>query len=248
MTELDAYAVPEARDERFSLGNGFGDLTVHEAATDPAADLAYVSYYHAGLRVMAFGDGKLTEVGRFIDGRGNNFWGVDVASDKQGGRLILASDRDYGLYVFRYTGPGAVTAPPPPPPPVAPPPVAPPLPPPPPAAKPSSFFTFPAATRVTVRGSRLAVSVRGPGAGRYTASLRVPVGRRVVTMARATRTATRAGTLTLTFRISQANMRTLRRVIARKPTRRTRGQARVTFARTGGSTRTRSKSLSIGLR
>ena len=28
-----------------------------------------------------------------------------------GNRLILASDRNYGLYILRYTGPGAVTAP-----------------------------------------------------------------------------------------------------------------------------------------
>lgn len=111
MTDLDQYAVTEARDPRFSEGAGFGTLSIHEFATDPVTSLGYVAYYNAGFRVVSFGDGKLTEVGRFIDDRGNNFWGVDVASDKQGGRLILASDRDYGLYVFRYTGPGAVKAP-----------------------------------------------------------------------------------------------------------------------------------------
>lgn len=33
ITELDAYAVPEALDER--LASGFGDLSIHEFATDP---------------------------------------------------------------------------------------------------------------------------------------------------------------------------------------------------------------------
>jgi hypothetical protein len=35
MNELDAYAVPEALDERFA--SGFGDLSIHEFATDPDA-------------------------------------------------------------------------------------------------------------------------------------------------------------------------------------------------------------------
>jgi hypothetical protein len=250
MNELDAYAIPEARDERYALGSGFGDLTVHEAATDPAADLAYVSYYHGGFRVMAFGDGKLTEVGRFIDERGNNFWGVDVASDKDGGRLVLASDRDYGLYVFRYTGPGAVTAPPPvAPPPVAPPPVAPPPvgPLPPPAKRPSSFFTFNGSNRLVVRNSQATVTVKVPGAGKTTASLRAPLGRSLVTLGRATKTATRAGNVRLTFRISAANMRKLRRTLARKPNGRTAAKVAVSFARTGGSTRSRSRSVSISI-
>jgi hypothetical protein len=45
------------------------------------------------------------EVGHFIDEGGNNFWGVALAEDQNGDRIILASDRDFGLYIFRYTGP-----------------------------------------------------------------------------------------------------------------------------------------------
>lgn len=106
MQELDVWAPAESRDVRYA--EGFGDLTVHEVANDPVTNLAYVSHYNAGFRVLSFNNGKLKEVGRFIDERGNNLWGVDVAEKRNGARVILASDRDYGLYVLRYTGPGAV--------------------------------------------------------------------------------------------------------------------------------------------
>jgi hypothetical protein len=104
MTEVDAYAVPEALDERFA--SGFGDLSIHEFATDPESRLAYSAYYAAGLRVFRFGGARgLRETGRFIDEGGNNFWGVEQFTYR-GNRLIALSDRDYGLYVFDYTGPG----------------------------------------------------------------------------------------------------------------------------------------------
>ncbi len=46
----------------------------------------------------------------FIDTGGNNFWGVEQFT--QGGeRYIAGSDRDFGLYLFRYTGPGAAKRP-----------------------------------------------------------------------------------------------------------------------------------------
>jgi hypothetical protein len=44
------------------------------------------------------------EVGFYIDEAGNNFWGVALALDENGDRIILASDRDFGLFIFRYTG------------------------------------------------------------------------------------------------------------------------------------------------
>jgi hypothetical protein len=46
-----------------------------------------------------------TEVGHYIDPDGNNFWGVALAEDQNGDRIVLASDRDFGLFIFRYTGP-----------------------------------------------------------------------------------------------------------------------------------------------
>ena len=104
LTAVDHYAIPEAMDEEFA--DGFGDLTVHEFATDPQVNLAYSSYYAGGLRVMSFGDQGLDEVGKFIDQGGNDFWGVEAVNHPAAGRLIALSDRDFGLYLARYTGAG----------------------------------------------------------------------------------------------------------------------------------------------
>ncbi len=43
------------------------------------------------------------EVGGYLDEAGNNFWGVEAIDNpaNPGETLILASDRDYGLYIFR---------------------------------------------------------------------------------------------------------------------------------------------------
>ena len=102
MAELDTYAIPEAHDPAFA--SGFGDLSVHEAATSPTkADLVYFSYYAAGFRVAKIVNEKLVEVGRYIDTGGNNFWGVQVFQHNAQ-EYVAASDRDFGLYIFRYTG------------------------------------------------------------------------------------------------------------------------------------------------
>ena len=102
MTELDTYAIPEAHDPAFATG--FGDLSVHEVATSAVrSDLAYLSYYAGGFRVLKIQNNELVEVGRFIDNGGNNFWGVEVFQSG-GFEYVAASDRDYGLYIFRYTG------------------------------------------------------------------------------------------------------------------------------------------------
>jgi hypothetical protein len=250
--ELDAYAIPEGMDERYA--NGFGDLTVHEFATDPTTNLAYSSYYAGGMRVFRFSRaGGLEPVGKFIDEDGSNFWGVEAFTDAAGNRLIAGSDRDFGLQIFKYTGPGAVLAPPPPPPPVAPPPAGPPAAPPPPPAvvkTPPSFFTFQKSARVTYSRStrRTTASITVPGAGKATATVRAPIGRRVVTLSSASGTATKRGTMRFTFRLSTTNARLLRSTLARKRSGRTAGTLRVTFTPTGGTKRTRNKSLSIGMR
>src|SRR6266496_2498074 len=95
--ELDTFAIDEAKDPAFA--QGFGDLTAHEVATDPERDVAYLSYYNGGLRVLADSTGQLTQIGRFIDQGGNNFWGVEWHRTPAGQRYVLDSDRDYGLYV-----------------------------------------------------------------------------------------------------------------------------------------------------
>jgi len=104
LAEIDNYAVSEGIDPAFA--SGFGTLSVHEVATDKAEDIAYLSYYDAGLRVIRFGPDGIEEVGHYVDVDGNDFWGVEAhrlpGSEET---LILGSDRDSGLWIFRYTGP-----------------------------------------------------------------------------------------------------------------------------------------------
>jgi hypothetical protein len=97
---LDTFAIPESQDPAYA--EGFGDLSVHEVATDPnpRTKLAYVSYYAGGFRVLKYGPLGLREVGAFIDEGGNNFWGVEIHKIR-GQQYVLASDRDFGLYIFR---------------------------------------------------------------------------------------------------------------------------------------------------
>lgn len=102
LVELDTYAIPEAM--QADKAEGFGDLSVHEVATSKVrADLAYLSYYAGGLRVIKIAGGQIQEVGAYIGAGGNNFWGVE-AFEANGQEYIAMSDRDYGLIIFKYTG------------------------------------------------------------------------------------------------------------------------------------------------
>jgi hypothetical protein len=113
-TEVGQFNIPETADPSFAAG--FGDLTVHEVEV-PRGDadegglntdddrLAYFSWYSGGFRVVDITDpANPTEVGHYIDAQGNNFWGVALAEDQNGDRIVLGSDRDFGLFIFRYTG------------------------------------------------------------------------------------------------------------------------------------------------
>ena len=242
--EIGAFAIPQSLDARYA--SGFGDLSIHEVAADPQTNLAYVSYYSGGLRVLRFSRAAgLEEVGRFIDEGGSNFWGVEQFTDKDGNRLIAGSDRDYGLYIVKYIGPGAVLAKPPP---AAAPPGASAAPPASSAKRPSSFFGFGSLKRLLIGGRRASVTISVPGPGKASADLKARIGRRVIQIARATGTAKRAGRLRLTFRLSVSAQRLLRRTLARRATRRTSGVVRVSFTPTGGTKRTRNRALSIGMR
>jgi hypothetical protein len=106
---IDSYAIPEALDPAFAFG--FGDLSIHEIATDPGQNLAYSSYYAGGMRVFSFGEAGIEEVGHYIHEDGSNFWGVETfvpshaaAGPLEGKRLFAGSDRDYGIFIFEYTG------------------------------------------------------------------------------------------------------------------------------------------------
>ncbi|MDQ4075627.1 MAG: hypothetical protein M3220_05185 [Chloroflexota bacterium] len=108
LEEIDAYAAGVALDPAFATG--FGNLTVHEVATDPDENLGYLAYYAAGFRVIEFGADGIREVGHFLAEEGNDFWGVEVIEGPDGETLILTSDRNTGLWIFRFTGePTAVT-------------------------------------------------------------------------------------------------------------------------------------------
>ena len=101
LAELDTYAIDEGHDPAYAIG--FGALTVHEVATDPQDPLrAYLSYYAGGLRSLEIQGNELVEVGGYLDPLGNDFWGVE-AFVRDGETIILGSDRDSGLWIFRLT-------------------------------------------------------------------------------------------------------------------------------------------------
>lgn len=100
MAELDTYAIPEAHDPAFAAG--FGDLSVHEVATSATvANRLYFSYYSGGFRVAEIVNNEIVEKGHYIDPAGNNFWGVQVFQ-RGGQEYVAASDRDSGLWIFKY--------------------------------------------------------------------------------------------------------------------------------------------------
>ena len=102
MTSLDTYAVDEAHDPAYA--DGFGDLSVHEVATSQVENnLLYFAYYSAGFRVAAIENEQIVEKGAYIDADGNNFWGVEVF-ESGGEEYVATSDRDYGLWIFKYNG------------------------------------------------------------------------------------------------------------------------------------------------
>lgn len=99
--EVDTYAIDEGHDPAYAFG--YGDLTVHEAATHPTnSSRAYLSYYSGGLRALEIQGTELVEVGGYLDPNGNNFWGVEVFV-RNGCTYIAGSDRDSGLWLFRDT-------------------------------------------------------------------------------------------------------------------------------------------------
>jgi LVIVD repeat len=104
---IDSYAIPEALDEAFTIED-HGILSVHEVKTDPRAlvNLAYISYYNAGARVVKFNKQQgIREVGFFIPEGGVHYWGTfPHRLGNQGAPLLLFSDRDSGLDILRYTG------------------------------------------------------------------------------------------------------------------------------------------------
>jgi len=122
------YYAPAETVAGADLGTEFGDLTMHNIEADPLTqDIVpsfdegprmFVSWYSLGMRAVEYrpghfhdnsnGEGSYSqnvhEVGRWIepDG-GSNFWGVHVDELDDGTQIILASDRNNGLYVFTFS-------------------------------------------------------------------------------------------------------------------------------------------------
>lgn len=78
---LDTFVIDEAHDEEFAFG--FGDLTVHEVATDlNDAGRAYLAYYSGGVRSIAIecadesdsSTCEMVETGGYLAPEGNDFW------------------------------------------------------------------------------------------------------------------------------------------------------------------------------
>jgi hypothetical protein len=102
MAELDTYAIPEAHDPDYA--ECCGDLSVHEvAASEADPRLLYFSYYTGGIRVARIVNDEIVEVAHSIEAGGSNLWGVQVFEHAEQ-EYVAASDRDYGLRIYRYTG------------------------------------------------------------------------------------------------------------------------------------------------
>ncbi len=237
---LDAYAIPEALDPRFALG--FGDLSVHEFATDPATNLAYAAYSAGGMRAFRFSrEDGLVPTGKFIDPDGSNFWGVEQFTAADGQSYVAGSDRDFGLVILKYTGPGAEqtgvkppAAPPPSPAPRAPGPVAPPVPPvAPPRPSADSTFSF---TRGAFARGRFTVrfTVKGPGIS--SAELTAVINGHKTRITRRAVAIGAAGAKRYTVRLTARESVRLRRALRRTRGKRLTGTVRAAFTARGRST------------
>lgn len=84
-----------------------GTMSIHEVVTDKrrGKNIGYVAWYGLGLRVVKFnGKRGLWQTGAYMDVGGNDFWGVELMRRGNRRPLILMSDRDSGLWIFKYTG------------------------------------------------------------------------------------------------------------------------------------------------
>ncbi len=126
------YQTVEEFDENGDpFGTEFGDLTMHNIESDPrtqgrvptyeSGPRMYVSWYSLGMRALEYRPGhfhdnsndegsysqNVHEVGRWIAEDGSNFWGVHVDEMTVGGmdgtQVILATDRNLGLYIFTFS-------------------------------------------------------------------------------------------------------------------------------------------------
>ena len=107
LQHLDTFAPVKVHDP--DCASGCGTMSIHEVATDfrSGKNMGYVAWYGLGLRVVKFSKANgIQQKGVYMDIGGNDFWGVDLWHRGENRRpLIIMSDRDSGLWIFRYTGP-----------------------------------------------------------------------------------------------------------------------------------------------
>ena len=101
MEEVDTYAPDENQDEAFA--ENYGDMTVHEVATDPGQEPRLRLALRARHARALVQRRRLKEVGKFVESGGSNYWGVEVHK-MNGKTYILGSDRDRGLRIFTFGG------------------------------------------------------------------------------------------------------------------------------------------------
>ena len=103
MKQVDAYAIDEAMDADFATRASATCPCTRWRSTRTSANLAYLSYYAGGMRVIEYGPNGIKEVGHHVDEDGNDFWGIEVHKLRQLKKptVILGSDRDSGLWNFQ---------------------------------------------------------------------------------------------------------------------------------------------------
>ena len=102
MAEHNTYAIPEAHDPAYA--SGFGDLSVHEVATShQQVNRLYFSYYSGGFRVAEIENDQIVEKGPLYRRLRKQLLGVQVF-EQDGTEYVAASDRDYGLWIFKHNG------------------------------------------------------------------------------------------------------------------------------------------------
>jgi hypothetical protein len=107
LPEVDQMGVPSTNDPAFA--QGFGDQSVHEVAVEllnPSQDhMAYFAWYDTGFQVAKFDDDTIERVGWFQPRSGSDLWGVQITDILDGARrVVVTSDRDFGIRIFKYTG------------------------------------------------------------------------------------------------------------------------------------------------
>jgi hypothetical protein len=119
--EIGYFAPQELTNPNLAIGSG--DLTMHNVESDPltageipsfdAGPRSFIAWYSLGLRAVEYRPGhwhtgnggvvswNVHEVGQFIAEDGSNFWGVHV-DEHNGEQVILGSDRNTGLWIFKF--------------------------------------------------------------------------------------------------------------------------------------------------